>query len=240
MTPIRSTLLIALLTLPATLAAAQAKQEGRPPNIVFIFADDHAYQAIGAYGSKINQTPNIDRMADGGDAVRRYCLVTNSICGPSRAAILTGKYSHLNGFYQNGDRFDGSQTTFPKLLQKAGYQTAIFGKWHLETDPTGFDAWQILPGQGAYYNPAMINEDGRVKLEGYTTDLITDLSLDWLKNGRDQDRPFLLMCQQKAPHRNWQPGPKYLDTYDDATIPEPPTLFDDYEGRGHRRPRPRT
>jgi len=208
-----------------------APSEQQPPNIVFIFSDDHAYQAIGAYGSIINETPNIDRLADEGMTFDR-CVVTNSICGPSRATILTGKYSHLNGFYRNGNRFDGSQLTFPKRLRNADYQTAIFGKWHLATEPTGFDRWHVLPGQGAYYNPAMIDQGERVKHEGYTTDVITDLTLDWLKNGRDTDRPFMLMCQHKAPHRNWQPGPKYLTKYDDGPIPEPPTLFDDYKGRG--------
>ena len=221
-------LLVLWAVVPAT--SVRSAEPGRP-NIVFIFSDDHAYQAVGAYGSTINRTPNIDRIADEG-MLFRYCLVTNSICGPSRAAILTGKYSHQNGFYQNGDRFDGSQTTFPKLLQGAGYQTAIFGKWHLETDPTGFDSWHILPGQGAYYNPPMIDQGERVTHEGYTTDIITELSLDWLKGGRDQDKPFLLMCQQKAPHRNWQPGPGYLEKYKDGPIAEPPTLFDDYQGRG--------
>ncbi|QDV33549.1 sulfatase family protein [Tautonia plasticadhaerens] len=221
-----------VLTLSALVPAPAARSaEPSRPNIVFIFADDHAYQAVGAYGSTINRTPNIDRIADEGMLFRR-CLVTNSICGPSRAAILTGKYSHLNGFYQNGDRFDGAQVTFPKLLQQGGYETAVFGKWHLETDPTGFDAWHILPGQGAYYNPPMIDRGERVTHEGYTTEIITDLSLEWLEEGRDRDKPFLLMCQQKAPHRNWQPGPKHLDAYKDGPIPEPPTLFDDYQGRG--------
>jgi arylsulfatase A-like enzyme len=229
----RSTFLPLLLVVLSGTAPAQETRPAGParPNVVFIFSDDHAYQAVGAYGSTINRTPNIDRLADEG-MLFRYCLVTNSICGPSRAAILTGKYSHLNGFYQNGDRFDGSQATFPKLLQGAGYQTALFGKWHLETDPTGFDAWHILPGQGAYYNPPMIKQGERVRHEGYTTDIITDLSLDWLENQRDQDRPFLLMCQQKAPHRNWQPGPGHLDSYADRPVAEPPTLFDDYSGRG--------
>lgn len=214
-----------------SIAVASDAAKADRPNIVFIFSDDHAYQAISAYGSTINRTPHIDRLANEGmrfDA----CLVTNSICGPSRATILTGKYSHLNGFYQNGDRFDGSQTTVPKLLQEAGYQTALFGKWHLASDPTGFDTWHILPGQGAYYNPPMIRNGERVKHEGYTTDIITDLTLDWLKNDRDSDRPFLLMTQHKAPHRNWQPGPNHLNAYKDAPIAEPPTLFDDYQGRG--------
>lgn len=202
-----------------------------PPNILFIFTDDHAYQAVSSYGSRINQTPNIDRIAKDG-MLFGNCFVTNSICGPSRATILTGKYSHLNGFLSNSDRFDGTQQTFPKLLQNAGYETAVIGKWHLVSDPTGFDDWHILPGQGAYYNPPMFDNGERVKHEGYTTDIITDLSIDWLQNGRDTSKPFLLMCQHKAPHRNWQPGPKYLTKYDNEVIPEPETLFDDYSGRG--------
>ena len=196
----------------AALAASTNAAERRPPNIVFVFADDHAFQAISAYGHRLNQTPNIDRIAQGGMRFDR-CLVTNSICGPSRAVILTGKYSHLNGFYNNTNSvFDGSQTTFPKLLQGAGYQTAIVGKWHLVSNPTGFDYWEILPGQGQYYNPPMIRNGQKVKHAGYTTDVITDLALDWLK-GRDKDKPFLLMCQQKAPHREWEPSTKYLEDY---------------------------
>jgi arylsulfatase A-like enzyme len=146
--------------------------------------------------------------------------------------ILTGKYSHLNGFYNNSNsRFDGSQVTFPKLLQKAGYQTALIGKWHLVTDPTGFDHWEILPGQGAYYNPATIRNGQRVKHEGYVTDLITDFSLDWLKK-RDPSKPFLLMAQHKAPHREWEPALRHLGHDRDRSYPEPDTLFDDYSGRG--------
>ena len=202
------------------------------PNILFVFTDDHAYQAISAYGSMINHTPNIDRIAREGIRFDR-ALVTNSICAPSRAVILTGKYSHLNGVLDNRLRFDGSQQTFPKLLQAAGYQTAIFGKWHLKTAPTGFDAWEVLPGQGAYYNPDMRvgPDDERRRHEGYTTDIITDLSLEWLREGRNQDKPFLLMSQHKAPHRNWMPGPEHLTLYDGQHIWEPPTLFDDYSGR---------
>ncbi|HWB12239.1 MAG TPA: sulfatase [Pirellulales bacterium] len=220
---------LALATLALAPAVALAQQPRRP-NIVFIFSDDHAYQAIGAYGHKLNETPNIDRIAHGGMRFDR-CLVTNSICGPSRAVILTGKYSHLNGFYNNtNSRFDGSQTTFPKLLQRAGYQTAIVGKWHLVSDPTGFDYWEILPGQGQYYNPPMIRNGQKVKHEGYTTDIITERAVDWLKR-RDGDKPFLLMCQHKAPHREWEPSTKYLADYD-REYPEPATLFDDYAGRG--------
>ncbi len=142
--------------------------------------------------------------------------------------ILTGKHSHKNGFMNNGNDFDGSQQTFPKLLRKAGYQTAIFGKWHLKSLPQGFDQWRVLPGQGQYYNPMVIGPDGRERIEGYCTDVVTDLALDWLRKGRDQDKPFMLMCQHKAPHRCWMPPTRYLNLYDDVTIPEPDTLFDDY------------
>ena len=229
-------LLICSMLRAAQLAALCAFVTGRPsladrPNILFVFTDDHAAHAISAYGSKINETPNMDRIANEG-MLFRNCFVTNSICGPSRAVILTGKYSHLNGFLQNGDRFDGSQQTFPKLLQGAGYQTAMIGKWHLGTDPTGFDYWNVLIGQGPYYNPPMIKNGERVKYTGYTTDIITDLALEWLQEGRDDEQPFMLMYQHKAPHRNWQPGPDFLTMYDGEDIPEPDTLFDDYEGRG--------
>ena len=213
------------------LFASALMAEPKRMNIVFIFSDDHAFQAISAYGSKINRTPQIDRLASAGMRFDN-CCVTNSICGPSRAVILTGKYSHLNGFFDNGDRFDGSQQTVPKLLQQAGYQTAIFGKWHLVSDPTGFDHWHILPGQGAYYNPPMIRNGEQVKHTGYTTDIIGDLTLDWLKNQRDPNKPFLLMCQHKAPHREWSPGPAHLQDFKNVTIPEPATLFDDYANRG--------
>ena len=222
-------LLLALLG--ALIGAGPA--EPKRPNIVFIFSDDHAYQAISAYGDsrKLIDTPNLDRIGREGMRFDR-CLVTNSICGPSRAAILTGKYSHKNGFYNNNtSRFDGSQPTFAKMLKAAGYQTAIIGKWHLVTDPTGFDEWHILPGQGAYYNPPMIHNGQRVKHEGYTTDLITDFSLDWLEH-RDKTRPFLLMSQHKAPHRDWQPAIRHLGHDGDRVYPEPETLFDDYAGRG--------
>jgi arylsulfatase A-like enzyme len=203
------------------------------PNILFIFSDDHAYQAISAYNDprRLVETPHIDRLARQGMRFDR-CVVPNSICGPSRASVLTGKYSHRNGFYNNtNSRFDGAQATFPKLLHAAGYQTAIVGKWHLVTDPTGFDEWHILPGQGVYYNPPMIHNGQKVQHQGYTTDLITDLSLEWLRN-RDKSKPFLLMCQHKAPHREWLPALRHLGHDGDRSYPEPPTLFDDYSGRG--------
>lgn len=203
---------------------------GKPLNVLFIFTDDHAYQAISAYGSNRNKTPNIDRLAEEGMLFNR-AFVTNSICAPSRAVILTGKHSHLNGQLTNGQEFDGSQPTFPKLLQNQGYETAIFGKWHLKSKPTGFDFWQVLLGQGPYYNPPMKTAKGVKKITGYTTDIITDITLDWLKKKRDPEKPFFLMSQHKAPHRNWQPSPKYLSKYDNKDIPEPKTLRDSYKNR---------
>lgn len=213
--------------------AATPDESHRPRlNVLYIMSDDHAYQALSAYGYGLNKTPNIDKLAAEGMRFTR-CLTTNSLCGPARATLLTGKYSHLNHFYNNtNSRFDGSQMTFPKLLQQAGYQTAIIGKWHLETDPTGFDYWEILPGQGQYYNPPMILNGQRIKKEGYITDIITDETLDWLKNKRDKSKPFVLLCHHKAPHREWEPALDHLSDYDGVKFPEPPTLFDDYSGRG--------
>lgn len=217
-----------LLTLIApSLALAQER-----PNIVFIFTDDHASHAIGAYGgplAEVNPTPTLDRLAQEG-MLFRNCFCTNSICAPSRAVILTGKHSHLNGVLDNALSFDGSQQTFPKLLQQAGYQTAMIGKWHLKSDPTGFDHWAVLYGQGPYYNPPFKTPEGRLETTGYTTEIITDLALDWLKEGRDDSKPFMLMYQHKAPHREWAPGPDYLTLYDDVEIPEPFDLFDEYGG----------
>lgn len=221
------------LGVSASLAAAPVAGEQRQPNIVFIFSDDHAYQAISAYQDprQLIETPNIDRLAREGMRFDR-CLVPNSICGPSRATVLTGKYSHKNGFYNNTNSvFDGSQTTFPKLLQKAGYQTALIGKWHLVSEPTGFDEWHILPGQGIYYNPPMIHNGKKVTHRGYVTDLIADFSVEWLKQ-RDKNKPFLLMCQHKAPHREWAPALRHLGHDQDRIYSEPNTLFDDYSGRG--------
>ena len=201
------------------------------PNIVFIFSDDHATHAIGAYGGlyqAINPTPNIDRLAREGMLFENsFC--TNSICGPSRAVILTGKHSHKNGFMNNGNRFNPDQTTFPKLLQACGYQTALFGKWHLKSTPQGFDTWMVLPGQGAYYNPEFLTPEGSKVIKGHCTQIVTDLAVDWLKEGRDPDKPFLLMCQHKAPHRNWMPAFEHIALYDDLQLPEPETLFDRWE-----------
>ncbi len=219
---------VAALAFCAPSPAAETR-----PNIVFIFTDDHAAHAMSCYGSKINTTPNLDRIANEG-MLFTNCFCTNSICGPSRAVIQTGKHSHLNGFLHNGNRFDGSQQTFPKLLQKVGYQTAVVGKWHLATAPQGYDYSEVLKGQGPYYNPPMLlnGNPKPVQHTGYTTDIITDLALNWLKQKRDKDKPFMLMFQHKAPHRNWQPGPKHLNMYDNVEIPEPDNLFDDWSGRG--------
>jgi arylsulfatase A-like enzyme len=200
------------------------------PNILFIISDDHAYQAVSAYDASRNRTPNIDRIAAEGMRFDR-CYVTNSLCGPSRACILTGKYSHKNGFYDNRSKFDGSQVTFPKLLQQAGYQTALVGKWHLVSEPTGFDFWQILPGQGQYYRPEFITAEGERAVPGYVTDLITDSALEWLQTKRDSNRPFCLMVQHKAPHRPWQPAAAKLAERADDDFAEPPSLFDDYSNR---------
>jgi arylsulfatase A-like enzyme len=206
------------------------------PNIIYIMSDDHAYQAISAYGGPLKDyapTPNIDKIAINGMRFNR-CLVTNSISGPCRAVILTGKYSHINGFLANEGQpaFNGSQQTFPKLLQKAGYNTAIIGKWHLGSNPTGFDYWDILPGQGFYYNPDFINPNGKYTVQGYVTDIITEKCLKWLKEAKNSGKPFMLMMHHKAPHREWQPGPDELTKYKTTTFPEPLTLFDDYANRG--------
>ena len=221
---------VVILMLFCLAACAFTAQDAPKPNIVFLFSDDHAVQAISAYGSKVNKTPNIDRLADEGAMfTRNYCA--NSICAPSRACILTGLHSHKNGLRDNADRFDGSQQTFPKILQKNGYTTAIFGKWHLKTEPTGFDKWMVYPGQGHYYNPDYRTPQGNKRIEGYAVELTTDFALDFIKEQKDTGKPFLLMCQYKAPHREWNPGPKYLDMYRNVTFPEPETLFDDYKNR---------
>ncbi len=204
----------------------------RPPNIVFIMSDDHAYQAISAYDTRLTQTPNIDRIAKEGMLFTNAC-VTNSICAPSRAVILTGKHSHLNGKIDNYFPFDTTNVTFPQILQKAGYQTAMFGKLHFGNNPKGFDEFQILPDQGNYYNPDFITKkEGKKKLTGYVTDLITDITLNWLKNERDEEKPFFLAYLHKAPHREWLPAERHFKEYLKKTFPEPATLFDNYEGRG--------
>ncbi len=218
-----------MLSLLGGAGAALASPASPRPNILYIMADDHAAHAISAYGSRINRTPNIDRIAAAGSRLTN-CFCTNSICTPSRAAILTGQYSHKNGVYTLNDRLDPKRNHVAKELQRAGYQTAMIGKWHLASDPAGFDYWNILPGQGVYYNPDFIEEGTRKKHQGYCTDLIGDFSLDWLKR-RNTQKPFFLMCHHKAPHRPWEPDPKYKSMFEGQTVPEPDNLFDHYEGR---------
>jgi arylsulfatase A-like enzyme len=205
--------------------------QAEQPNIIFIMTDDHAYQAISAYGSKLMQTPNIDRLANEGMLFNKG-YVTNSICSPSRAVALTGKFSHLNGVRDNLDVFDSTQVTFPKILRKKGYQTAIVGKWHLKSEPTGFDYWKVLPDQGHYYDPEFRTPQGMVKEEGYVTDVTTDLAINYLDSIRNQEKPFLLMYHHKAPHRQWWPSMEDLEAYKDAEIPSPATLYDTYVNRG--------
>ena len=213
----------------ALLAVSAAAAAPPRPNVVFIMADDHAAHAISAYGSKVNETPSLDRLAREG-MLFRNAFVTNSICTPSRAAILTGAYSHRNGV-PVFNRFDGSQATVAKLLQAAGYHTGMVGKWHLGSDPTGFDRWEILPGQGAYRDPVLYTATGEKTYAGrYVTDVITDLGIDFVRE-RPRDRPFFLMLHHKAPHREWTPDERHRLAFAGRTIPEPPTLRDDYATR---------
>ncbi len=207
----------------------ETKEPLSRPNIIFIMTDDHAYQAISCFGSELIETPNIDRIAAEG-VLFKNSFVTNSICAPSRAVLLTGQYSHRNGLRDNRDVFDGSQMTFPKLLQEAGYSTAIVGKWHLKTAPTGFDYWNVLIGQGQYYNPVMIENGDTSNHIGYTTDLITDFTLDYLDN-RNTDKPFCVLYHHKAPHRNWMPKLEDLPEVLSKEYPLPPTFYDDYSTR---------
>ncbi|MCB0299731.1 MAG: sulfatase-like hydrolase/transferase, partial [Calditrichaeota bacterium] len=214
-------ILATLITIIMALSIGQigANQPEKRPNILFIMSDDHAENAISAYGSNLIQTSNIDRLADEGMRFENS-FVTNSICGPSRAVLLTGKFSHLNGLRDNRDRFDSTQTTFPKLLQNAGYYTAMIGKWHLKSAPTGFDNWEVLVGQGRYYNPIFIVNGERKELTGYTTDIITEKAIAALDN-RDPDKPFCMLVHHKAPHRNWMPDTKYLEKFNqDLPYPE--------------------
>ncbi len=223
------------LLVSVLLGTAAAAEER--PNIIFIYSDDHTAQAVGAYQGNLDYglrldhspTPNIDRLAQQGMRFDN-AFVTNSICKPSRAAVLTGRFGHETGVTTNGKQIDPKLLTFPKVLQKNGYQTAIVGKWHLGSEPQGFDYYEVLYGQGPYYNPAMRTKDGRVNHKGYTTEVIGEQAMQWLKEGRAQDKPFLLMFQHKAPHRRWLPGPRHANDYAGRTLPEPDTLFYDYRG----------
>lgn len=223
---------VALPAVVTLMSCAEKKEKPEHYNIVYIMTDDHTAQMMSCYDNRYVETPNLDRIAkDGVKFVNSF--VANSISGPSRACMFTGKHSHKNGFTHNEHGiFDGSQQTMPKLLQQAGYQTAIIGKWHLVSEPTGFDYWNILPGQGDYYNPDFIRMDGTtVREHGYVTNIVTDKSIDWMENKRDKSKPFILFIHHKACHRNWLPEMKYLNEYEDKTFPLPENFYDDYAGR---------
>ncbi len=213
-----------------TISCNQERFEETKPNILFIMSDDHGYQAISAYDNSLIQTPNIDKLANSGVRFENS-FVTNSICAPSRAVLLTGAYSHVNGLIDNYRTFDTSQIVFPEILQGVGYETAMIGKWHLKSEPEGFDYWNILPGQGHYYNPDFIDNGVRKQITGYVTDITTDIALEWLDN-RDSSKPFCLMLHHKAPHRNWMPARRHLNIFDSIDFPIPESFYDDYSGRG--------
>lgn len=229
-------LLPGMMCLTALSAIAQEEkkeedtQRAKPMNILYIMSDDHSFQTISAYDQRYIQTPNLDRIGQEG-VVFTNSFVANSISGPSRACMLTGKHSHKNGFTDNTCSFDGIQQTFTKLLQKAGYETAIVGKWHLVSTPTGFDHWSVLINQGDYYNPFFIENGEKVQKEGYATNIITDMALEWLDKERDTDKPFCLLLHHKAPHRTWMPDTCDLGAFDDIRFPLPDNFYDKYEGR---------
>ncbi len=227
------TLLTFLILSIVFVSCQTVKEEAKPkrPNILFIMSDDHAYQAISAYSDHLIQTPNIDRIANEG-MLFTNASVTNSICAPSRATILTGKHTHINGKIDNIMPFDTTQVTFPQLFQNAGYETAMFGKLHFGNNPKGVDDFMILPGQGNYINPKFITPKGDTIITGYVTDIITDLTIDWLDKKRNPEKPFLMMYLHKAPHRAWWPSPEKFAEFTKKTFPEPETLFDDYKNRG--------
>lgn len=226
------------ISLPIAAAAicgchSDRDREPQRPNILFIMTDDHTTQAMSCYGGDLLCTPNMDRIAEEGIRFDN-CYATNALSGPSRACILTGKFGHVNGFTDNAARFDGDQQTFPKLLQEAGYRTGIVGKWHLISEPQGFDFWSILSGQeeqGDYYSPDFIENGRHIREDGYVSDIITDKAIEFIRDN-SKGRPFCLMFHHKAPHRNWMPAPKHLGVFNDTVFPEPATLFDDYSGRG--------
>ncbi|MFV9484200.1 sulfatase [Christiangramia sp. ASW11-125] len=229
------TLLISIFLQSCQEKTSEDVTADKKPNIIFIMTDDHAAQAISAYGHPVSQlapTPNIDRIANNGARfLNNFC--TNSICGPSRAVILTGKFSHINGFRMNGDIFDGSQPTLPKYLKGAGYNTSIVGKWHLHGKPEGFDHWQILNDQGNYYNPEFITKNDTSVVEGYATDLITNMSIEWLQNrdSEEKKKPFFLMVHHKAPHRNWMPPIRHINTYDSTQFPLPESFYSKHQNQ---------
>jgi arylsulfatase A-like enzyme len=227
---LKATLGICSIATIQPLCYGQAIKPSRP-NIIYIMSDDHGYQAISAYGYGLNKTPNIDRIAHEGAIFTKAC-VTNSICAPSRAVMLTGKHSFVNGKVDNVLPFDWNQNNFPKQLQKGGYQTAMIGKIHLDGIPQGFDFSMVLEGQGAYYNPDFFINGVKKQIKGYCTQIVTETALDWLKNKRDKNKPFCLLYHQKAPHREWLPEPKYFKKYTKMSFKEPETLFDNFEGRG--------
>lgn len=225
-------ILIGVTSCAMAWGSEKNEKVSKQPNILFIMTDDHAYQALSAYTNKLMQTPNIDRIANEGMLFTNSC-VTNSISAPSRAVLLTGKHTHINGKINNQLPFDTTQITFPQILQAAGYQTGLFGKLHFGNEPKGFHQYKILPGQGVYYNPDFITKDsGEVRYNGYVTDIITEMCLNWLENDRDKDKPFMLMYLHKAPHREWFPALRHIADFTNRSFVEPATLFDNYVGRG--------
>ena len=232
-------LLVGLNVSVLTTSSSGQQEQGDQdrPNIIIMYSDDHTAQSIGAYqealdyGLKLDHTPtpNLDRLADNGMRFDN-AFVTNSICKPSRAVLLTGKHNHINKVWSNRESIDTSLVTFPKILQKNGYQTSMIGKWHLGTEPKGFDYYEVLKGQGPYYNPEMRTPNGDVKRHGHTSQIITNSALSWLKTQRTGNEPFMMMYNPKTPHRNWLPGPNHLHDYKNMDLPEAPSLYYDYSG----------